>query len=101
MLIQNAKAFMDGKFQEKTDLLIRDGRISAIGTGLAAEGEETLDLGGDLLLPGFVDVHIHAFKGMDTMQGEEAVRHMSRELKKVGVAAFLPTTMSASPEDTV
>ena len=100
MLIQNAKAFMDGKFQEKTDLLIRDGRISAIGTGLAAEGEETLDLGGDLLLPGFVDVHIHAFKGMDTMQGEEAVRHMSRELKKVGVAAFLPTTMSASPEDT-
>ena len=40
MLIQNAKAFIDGKFQEKTDLLIRDGRISAIGTGLAAEGEE-------------------------------------------------------------
>ena len=38
MLIQNAKAFIDGKFQEKTDLLIRDGRISAIGTGLAAEG---------------------------------------------------------------
>ena len=101
MLIQNAKAFIDGKFQEKTDLLIRDGRISAIGTGLAAEGEELLDLGGDLLLPGFVDVHIHAFKGMDAMQGEEAVRHMSRELKKVGVAAFLPTTMSASPEDTV
>lgn len=101
MLIQNAKAFINGKFQEKTDLLIRDGRISAIGTGLAAEGEELLDLGGDLLLPGFVDVHIHAFKGMDAMQGEEAVRHMSRELKKVGVAAFLPTTMSASPEDTV
>ena len=50
MLIQNAKAFIDGKFQEKTDLLIRDGRISAIGTGLAAEGEELLDLGGDLLL---------------------------------------------------
>lgn len=82
MLIQNAKAFMDGKFQEKTDLLIRDGRISAIGTGLAAEGEETLDLGGDLLLPGFVDVHIHAFKGMDTMQGEEAVRHMSPGTEK-------------------
>ena len=50
MLIQNAKAFIDGKFQEKTDLLIRDGRICAIGTGLAAEGEELLDLGGDLLL---------------------------------------------------
>ena len=51
-------------------------------------------LKGDLLLPGFVDVHIHAFMGQDTMNGEEAVRHMSRELKKFGVAAFLPTTMS-------
>ena len=41
MLIQNAKAFINGKFQEKTDLLIRDGRISAIGTGLAAEAGAT------------------------------------------------------------
>ncbi len=100
MLIKNAKAFIDGTFREGTDIVVKDGRIAAIGQGLAAEGEETLDLGGDLLLPGFVDVHIHAFMGQDTMSGEEAVRHMSRELKRFGVAAFLPTTMSASPEDT-
>lgn len=101
MLLSNATAFIDGKFQEKTDILIKDGKIAAIGEGLVVEGEEAIDLGGDYLLPGFVDVHIHAFRGKDTMAGEEAVRHMSRELKKVGVAAFLPTTMSASPEDTI
>ena len=100
MLIRNAKAFMDGTFHENTDLLIKDGKIAEIGNNLSAAGEETLDLHGDVLLPGFVDVHIHAFMGKDTMNGEEAVRHMSRELKKFGVAAFLPTTMSASPEDT-
>ena len=100
MLIKNAKAFMDGSFQDNTDLLIKDSRIAAIGENLNADGEETVDLQGDVLLPGFVDVHIHAFMGKDTMNGEEAVRHMSRELKKFGVAAFLPTTMSASPEDT-
>lgn len=100
MLVKNAKAFLNGAFHSGTDLLIQDGRLAAIGDGLTAPGEEVLDLGGDLLLPGFVDVHIHAFMGQDTMNGEEAVRHMSRELKKVGVAAFLPTTMSASPEDT-
>ena len=100
MLIKNAKAFINGAFQEGTDIVISDGRIAAIGQGLAVEGAETIDLKGDLLLPGFVDVHIHAFMGQDTMNGEEAVRHMSRELKKFGVAAFLPTTMSASPEDT-
>lgn len=101
MLLTNGKAFINGKFQNRTDLLIKDGKIAAIGEGLVIEGEEIVDLKGDYLLPGFVDVHIHAFKGMDTMGGEEAVRHMSRELKKFGVAAFLPTTMSASPEDTV
>lgn len=100
MLIKNAKAFMDGSFRENTDILVKDGKIAAIGTGLAVEGEDILDLGGDVLLPGFVDVHIHAFMGQDTMNGEAAVRHMSREMKKFGVAAFLPTTMSASPEDT-
>ena len=62
--------------------------------------EDELDLQGDYLLPGFVDVHIHAFSGHDTMSGEEAVRAMSRALYKLGVAAFLPTTMSASEADT-
>ena len=100
MIIQNAKAFIDGTFHENTDILIKEGQIAAIGIGLSADGEEILNLNGDLLLPGFVDVHIHAFMGQDTMNGEQAVRHMSRELKKFGVAAFLPTTMSASPEDT-
>lgn len=102
MLITNAKAFWNGTFVPHTDILLQNGKIAAIGEHLSpAEGEKTIDLHGDYLLPGFVDVHIHAFRGKDTMGGEEAVRHMSRELRKFGVAAFLPTTMSASPEDTL
>lgn len=101
MLLKNAKAFMDGRFVPDTDVLIKNGVIAAIGSGLTSDGEQVLDLNGDILLPGFVDVHIHAFMGMDTMYGEQAVRHMSRELRKHGVAAFLPTTMSASPQDTL
>ncbi len=100
MLIENAKAFVNGTFAEDQKVLIQDGRIAAIGPDISAPGEEIVDLHGDHLLPGFVDVHIHAFMGKDTMDGEEAVRHMSRELLKFGVAAFCPTTMSASPEDT-
>ena len=99
MLITNAKAFLNGSFQENTTLQVEDGKIIAINSA-APTTDEVLDLGGDLLLPGMVDVHIHAFMGQDTMNGEAAVRHMSRELRKFGVAAFLPTTMSASPEDT-
>lgn len=43
------------------DIGIEDGRIAAIEAGLAAEGE-TLDLGGRLLSPGFIETHIHLDK---------------------------------------
>ncbi len=101
MFIQNAKAYLDHGFRENTNLRINEGKITAIGTDLiAAPGEQVIDCAGDYVIPGFVDVHIHAFRCHDAMQGEEAVRAMARDLRQEGVAAFCPTTMSASEEDT-
>ncbi|HIW96726.1 MAG TPA: dihydroorotase [Candidatus Corynebacterium gallistercoris] len=40
------------------DVLIRDGKIADIGQELTTEGE-SLDLGGQVLLPGLVDIHVH------------------------------------------
>lgn len=101
MLIRNATAFMEGRFRAGFDLRLMHGKVQEIGHGLV-KGlyEAELDLNGDYLLPGFVDVHIHAFRGHDTMQGEAAVRQMAKDLYREGVAAFLPTTMSASTDDT-
>ncbi len=101
MIITNANALLGEAFAPHTTLRTAQGKITAMEAGANREAEAAaLDLRGDYLLPGFVDVHIHAFMGHDTMEGEEAVRHMSRELRKIGVAAFLPTTMSAGPEAT-
>jgi cytosine/adenosine deaminase-related metal-dependent hydrolase len=44
------------------DVLIRDGRIDAIGVGLAADGAITVDLAGMILMPGFVDGHRHCWQ---------------------------------------
>jgi cytosine deaminase len=45
------------------DLAVSDGRFTAIGPDLAApETVERVDLGGRLVLPGFVDGHIHLDK---------------------------------------
>ncbi len=102
MLIRNAAVYNGREFLPEYDVRIREGRIAGTGRHLEPEkGETVLDLEGDRLLPGFVDVHIHAFGGRDTMQGEDAVRAMSRELLRLGVAAFCPTTMSADPEETL
>lgn len=101
MLIRHATAFVGGRFCENIEIRVHNGRVHEIGAGLDnGLYEDAVDLEGDYLLPGFVDVHIHAYRGHDAMQGEAAVRAMSRELFRVGVAAFLPTTMSASVSDT-
>ena len=101
MLIRNACIWTEDGFRKGQDIRIRDGRITEVGKGLSPEtDEEVRNLEGDYLTPGFVDVHIHAFQGYDTMRGEADIREMSRRLARVGVAAFCPTTMSASPEET-
>ncbi len=101
MLLIHAVIPGEAGFEKDMCVRVTDGCIQEVGAALTPEaGEKVVDLAGDYLLPGFVDVHIHAFRGHDTMAGEEAVRAMSRELFREGVAAFLPTTMSASTEET-
>jgi dihydroorotase len=46
--------------EEPVDLLLRDGRIAAVGRGLSAAGAAVVDGGGALVaLPGLVDLHTH------------------------------------------
>ena len=52
---------------------------------------------GGLLVPSFVDIHIHGAFGKDFMTGTaEDLLKMADSLGKVGYEAFLPTTVTAS-----
>jgi dihydroorotase len=44
---------------EATDLVLRDGRIAELGTGLDAAGASVIDAAGLIALPGLVDLHTH------------------------------------------
>ena len=41
------------------DLAIADGRIAAVGPHLGGSARETLDAGGALLAPAWIDIHTH------------------------------------------
>ena len=54
LVITGARPYGEG---EPVDVLVRDGVVAEIGSGLSAD--ETLDADGLVLLPGFVDLHTH------------------------------------------
>ena len=83
-----SNAVLAGGNGRKVDIGIEDGRIKAIEAGLAAEGE-TVDLGGRLLSPGFVETHIHLDKAciMDRCRSEtgdlaEAIDQVTKSKKE-------------------
>lgn len=49
---------------ETADILIRDGRVAAIGPDLQAEGIPEEQAGGRIAIPGLVDTHTHVDKGL-------------------------------------
>jgi len=70
-----------------TDISITDGIIVVIGPGLSGDAE-TLDIGGRLAVPGFVETHIHLDKAciLDRCKSEEgtldeAIREVSAAKK--------------------
>ena len=53
-----------------------------------------------LLVPGFVDIHIHGAYGIDFMSASaDDMIELCGALEKEGYEAFLPTTVTASPQD--
>ncbi|MGB6572060.1 MAG: amidohydrolase family protein, partial [Trebonia sp.] len=52
-----------GFLEQGTHVLVRDGKISAVGTDVEPGTADIVDLDGGTLLPGFIDAHAHPVSG--------------------------------------
>ena len=74
-------------------------------TGSIAFGDRILRISEDpaagkhIILPGFVDLHVHGAAGADTMQGGDAGALIARTHAKYGTTSLLGTTMTAKELD--
>ena len=84
-------------------VIVGGGSVLAVGQGAPPEGVTVVDLGDVLIVPGFVDLHVHGGGGaqVNCPTREEvaaSVWRMARFHATHGTTAMVATTVSDSPE---
>jgi N-acetylglucosamine-6-phosphate deacetylase len=83
-------ALVDGRLV-RGDVEVRDGRVAAMG--MASSN------GHGIAVPGFVDLQVNGFAGVDLLEADAAgYRRAGEALLETGVTSYLPTFITA-PED--
>jgi N-acetylglucosamine-6-phosphate deacetylase len=86
-------------------VLVEDGMIRTFGSREQVSipaGYAQLDLGAQVLAPGYIDVHIHGGAGHDVMEATpDEITLIERHLARTGVTSYVPTTVTASEETTL
>ncbi len=75
------------------------GRIAGIEGTAQTEAQVRADASRPLLLPGFVDLHLHGGGGADTMDAGEAITRIAQLHARHGTTSLLATTMTAPLEE--
>lgn len=99
MVLAGADLVLPDRVVERGTLVIRDGRIEAVESRIVdgPAGATRIDCSGHLIVPGFIDVHIHGVEGIDVLDGGSAVAEVARRLPKYGVTGFCPTSVACDP----
>ena len=91
---------------ERCAVLIEEGQIADVFSNKRFEQKKfspstkVYDVEGAFISPGFIDTHIHGFKGHGTEDGStEALLAMSKDLADYGVTSFNPTLYSSVEEN--
>ena len=75
-----------------------DGRIARVEGSPMEEGQ-LKESNAPIILPGFIDLHVHGGEGHDIMDGGESAAQVARFHARHGTTAIAATTMTAPPED--
>ncbi|MDR7333918.1 N-acetylglucosamine-6-phosphate deacetylase [Roseateles asaccharophilus] len=79
-------------------LHIEQGRIASVA-GASLDSARAGEDGRPVLLPGFIDIHVHGGGGRDTMEGGDAIQAIARRHARHGTTGMLATTMTAPIAD--
>ena len=93
----NGKLLTDVGFETNRTLLVRNGRIEAVvGARQVVGADRTIDLKGQLLAPGFIDVQVNGGGGVlfNDDPSIATIAAIGRAHRRFGTTGFLPTLIS-------
>lgn len=103
LLLRNARIVTPGAVIERGCVLIDGGRIARLADSVSSEklrADSEIDLSGQTLFPGFVDVHLHGAAGVDTLNaGADDLARVADFLARQGVTGWLPTIVPGSADE--
>jgi N-acetylglucosamine-6-phosphate deacetylase len=97
MIFTNARLIFPDGIRDRLEVVAEHGKIAAISErSLAQREHEIIDLNGNYLAPGFIDLHVHGALGRDTMEATaEAFRSVCDFHASGGTTSLLLTTATA------
>src|SRR5438045_1246841 len=96
MILTNARLIFPGGVRDGLELVVEKGKITAIRERIQAHASDVLDLYGNYLAPGFIDLHVHGARGRDTMEASpEAFRTICDYHAGGGTTSLLLTTVTS------
>lgn len=99
-ILTNGKIVSDGKILEGYDVVIDGNKIAEIKTSADVSGEK-IDLGGNYIAPGFIEIHCHGGGGYEFIDATpEAFKKVCETHAAHGTRVIYPT-ISATDYDTM
>ncbi len=96
MILKNARLIFPDGIRDGLEVVVHEGKIDAIRPPALTRGKDVVDLAGNYLAPGFIDLHVHGARGHDTMEGSaEAFRAICDFHASGGTTSLLLTTAAA------
>ena len=94
---RNGKLLTPAGIETDRTLLVRDARIEAVlGAREVVGADRVIDLGGDLLVPGFIDAQVNGGGGalFNADPSVATIDTIARAHRRFGTTGFLPTLIS-------
>ncbi len=101
IILKNGKLILPDRILNNASLKIANGLIVDYGLELACDAEsEVLDVNGQFIAPGFVDMHVHGGGGADFMDGTvEAFLTVVQTHAQYGTTSIVPTTLTSTTDE--